>query len=473
MGRIKTASVSLENAILSSFMFGGVESLEFVARLSEDDFSTRVNQSVFASIRALAEADKPIDDIMIAAQLKKQGIQNPEDALIDIMAATPISLGDDYIVALQQYTKKRHLLDIKNNIERQLDSETAPEDIFLSITHAIESSTQSTAVDSHREIPDIIEDILEDMEAARTNSKMPFLETGYNNFDSSIGGFIENGLTVIAGRPSMGKSSFTSGPIIKNIEEGRSVVLYSMEVVDKNALKRLISYRAQEPLSNINKGTVSNYKAFSEALEFFKKHKDRIAIVDRSGMTKMQIEVDIKQKLRTMDNLSLVIVDHLLQVALAGRRNTAEELGEVTKMLKRIAQNNKISTVLLSQLNREVEKRENKRPTMSDLQGSGSIEQDADLIVFLYRPEYYKEKEWDVEKNGKYERPDIENAEAIVGKNRDGPTCVVGMKFKATTASFLNDTEPEYVVEYVDTGDFKNQNDTIQETNEYIDIPMI
>jgi len=190
-------------------------------------------------------------------------------------------------------------------------------------------------------------------------------------------------------------------------------------------------------------------------------------------MTKLQLEADIKMKLKKMEDLKLVIVDHLLQISLAGRENTPKELGDITKMLKRIAQNEKISTVLLSQLNRNVESRDNKRPMMSDLQGSGSIEQDADLIVFLYRPEYYKEKEWNVEEKGEYEKPEIENAEVIVGKNRDGPTCVVGMKFKSETASFLNPEDCGVVIEYVDEDLDKDTSDTISVQEADIYMPPI
>jgi replicative DNA helicase len=110
---------------------------------------------------------------------------------------------------------------------------------------------------------------------------------------------------------------------------------------------------------------------------------------------------------------------------------------------------------------------------MADLQGSGSIEQDADLIVFLYRPEYYKEKEWNVEEKGPYEKPDVENAEVIVGKNRDGPTCVVGMKFKSETASFLNEENCGYVIEYVDQEEVNPSSDTMQNSWGDVDVPII
>jgi replicative DNA helicase len=356
-----------------------------------------------------------------------------------------------------------------------LEKPKSPDDIAMEAIRMLEELEESSSNNEHRSISDIVEEIYKDMENARTNKELPYLKTGYKNFDKSVGGFVENGLTVIAGRPSMGKSSFTSGPIVHTLEEGYSVVLYSMEVADKNALKRLIAYKAQEPLSNINRGVVGDYASFKDAVDFFKKHEDRFAIVDRAGMTTMQLEIDIKKKLRTMPNLKLVIVDHLLQITLPKRENTAKELGDITKMLKRISQNEKISTALLSQLNREVEKRENKRPTMSDLQGSGSIEQDADLIVFLYRPEYYKEKEWNVEEKGEYERPTIENAEVIVGKNRDGPTCVVGMRFKSKTTSFLNEEEEGYVIEYVDADpdDHKDYSDTMSEPSGNIELPLI
>ncbi len=148
-------------------------------------------------------------------------------------------------------------------------------------------------------------------------------------------------------------------------------------------------------------------------------------------------------------------------------------------MLKRISQNYQITVVLLSQLNRSVESRDNKRPMMADLQGSGSIEQDADMIVFLYRSEYYKEKEWDQEKDGPYQRKDVEQAEVIIGKNRDGPTGSVELGFRAKTASFLKDYIPATITEYIDDdadfnssnfGENSNQKGSVKEHDDIIDV---
>jgi replicative DNA helicase len=352
-------------------------------------------------------------------------------------------------------------------------------------------AVSNISTDSHkaRKMSEIASELRDDMDKAFRGVEEPFHETSYIQFDSEIGGLVENGLTVIAGRPSMGKSSFTSGPIEHSLMKDEHVVLYSMEVADKNALSRLVSFRSQEPLSNIKKGSLSDFEKFNEAMKFFESQDDALTIVDRSGMDRRELELDIIKRIKRDPKMRLIVVDHLLQIHIDPSRHAPTELGGITKMLKRIAQNYRITVLLLSQLNRSVESRDNKRPMMADLQGSGSIEQNADMIIFLYRSEYYKEKEWDQEKNGPYERKQVEQAEVIVGKNRDGPTGSVEIPFRAKTASFLRDYIPASVTEYIDDDyDYSNEekheqkasvkekDDTIEaeiEDNDNLDMPLI
>jgi len=361
---------------------------------------------------------------------------------------------------LKELHQKRIMYSLSIDIQKNIHEECDIQKIFTKAIEMLDNAQNTTSsLNKDRTIDEIVDEIRIDMDKAANGEQVPFFETGYQEFDSSIGGFVENGLTVVAGRPSMGKSSFTSGPIVKTLENNKSVILYSMEVADKNALLRLISFKSQEPLSNMKKGMVKNYKDMSKAMEFFIGYNNRFTIVDRSGMTRRELEIDIVKKIKKDQDLKLIVVDHLLQVQLDPSKHAPTELGEITKMLKRISQNYKITIILLSQLNRGVESRDNKRPMMADLQGSGSIEQDADMIVFLYRSEYYKEKEWDQEKNGPYQKKDVEQAEVIIGKNRDGPTGSVELGFRPVTASFLTNYIPVTMTEYIDDdAEFNNTN---------------
>jgi len=443
-------NTNVETAILSAIIFDNDMMDEIGDKLLARDFYLPSNRTIYEVMSKLRASGKPIDDVFLLEELREKE-RNPEEALLEVMSANPISNVSSYLQLLKDFSQKRMLFDLSIAIRKGLDNDTDAQKLVISAMDSIEEvQNASSMLQEDRKMSDITAEIRDDMTKAQSGEKMPFYPTGYPAFDASVGGLVENGLTVIAGRPSMGKSSFTSGPIVDTLEKGDSVVLYSMEVADKNALVRLVSFKSQEPLSDIKKGLVSGYAEFNGAMQFFEDSDDSFFIVDRSGMTKRELELDIIRKIKSDPKLKLIIVDHLLQIQLSQNGHAPTELGEITKMLKRISQNYKVTVVLLSQLNRGVESRDNKRPMLADLQGSGSIEQDADMIVFLYRSEYYKEKEWDQEKDGIYQKKDIEQAEVIIGKNRDGPTGSVELGFKPVTASFIPDHIPVSTTDYID-----------------------
>ncbi len=476
---IQLYNVAVEAAILSAIVFDNDALDDLADKLSPDDFYVPSHKDVYSIMLSLREDGKPIDEVFLIEELSKVN-KASEEVMLNILSANPISNTDSYILMLKELKQKRLLYDMSLKIRKSLHDENDTQKILIDAMDSIEEAQDSVAIlKQDRKMSHIVDEIRIDMEKAASGEEMPFFETGYPAFDTAIGGFVENGLTVVAGRPSMGKSSLTSGPIMKTLENGESAALYSMEVADKNALMRLVSFRSQEPLSNIKKGMVQNYQSFNEAMDFFAGQDDKLYIVDRSGMTRRELEIDIIKKLKKDPNLKLIVVDHLLQIQLDTNKHAPTELGEITKMLKRISQNYQITVVLLSQLNRSVESRDNKRPMMADLQGSGSIEQDADMIVFLYRSEYYKEKEWDQEKDGPYQRKDVEQAEVIIGKNRDGPTGSVELGFRAKTASFLKDYIPATITEYIDDdadfnssnfGENSNQKGSVKEHDDIIDV---
>lgn len=462
-------SQSIEAAVLSTAFFEEDEAIKLVAKLNEDDFFLPGHRAMFSIIKELVNDGLPVDESFVQPKLAKI-TKEWEIVLINVLASNPIANLDPYINELKVFTQKRKLNELSLNIRKYLadDKDTVDLISFVEDSIAAVQDTVNTGT-STRSMSEIIEEIEYDMDRAQRGEKIPYFRTGYHNFDSYVGGFVENGLTVVAARPSMGKSSFMSGPIESALSRGEGALLYSMEVVDKNALLRLISFKSQEPLSGLKIGSLRDYNAYKNAKEFFMRSDNLFKIIDRSGMSKKDLEIDITKRLREDRNIKIVLIDHLLQMKLDSSKHAPTELGGITKMLKSIAQNYKVSIVLLSQLNRSVESRDNKRPMMSDLQGSGSIEQDADMIVFLYRPEYYKEKEWDSEEKGEYKRPDIEHAEAIVGKNRDGPTGSVDINFRAKTASFLNDTNDPEIIEYIDE-DFDENVDSKASTQDSSDI---
>ena len=446
----KLFNPDMERSIISLIIFENDLYDNVAEILNSSDFFVSSYSNIFSIMGELREKGRPLDESFILPQLLKID-KNAETTIIEVLSSIPVSNYEPYLETIRNFSQLRKLsnlsLEIQKIIEYRDDSQQAIAEVSEKLNYIEETS--KTASNS-RHMEEITSEILSDMEKARSGESIPFFRTGYVNFDSYIGGFVEEGLTVIAARPSMGKSAFMSSPIMDTIASGDATVLYSMEVIDKKALSRLISFRSQEPLSSLKMGTVSNRESFTESMNFYTSSNDNFSIVDKSGMSRKDLEIDIIKRVKANPNLKSIFIDHLLQMRLDEKKHAPTELGDITKMLKRVSQNYKLTIILLSQLNRSVESRDNKRPMMSDLQGSGSIEQDADMIIFLYRPEYYKEKEHDSEKDGQYIRPEVEHAEVLIGKNRDGPTGSVELGFKAKTASFINDYIPSEVVEYID-----------------------
>ncbi len=462
---IELYNPSVEAAILSAIIFDNEVMDDMSDKISHNDFFVPLHRHMYSIMLELREKGRPIDEVFILPELKKKE-KHAEEGMIGVMSVNPISNISSYLGMIKNYTQKRALSDLSFKIRKDLLDNDDAQKVLIDAMDQLEKAYDIASTSQNaRKISEITLEIRDDMDKAKSGEKLPFYETGYVEFDVIAGGFVENGLTVVAGRPSMGKSSFTSGPIMNSLMNGESSILYSMEVVDKNALVRLVSFRSQEPLSSIKRGLVSGIDNFNESMSFFESSDEIFTIVDRSGMTKRELELDMIRRIKKDSNLKLIVVDHLLQIQLDSARHAPTELGEITKMLKRISQNYKITIVLLSQLNRSVESRDNKRPMMADLQGSGSIEQDADMIVFLYRSEYYKEKEWDQEKDGAYQRKDIEHAEVIIGKNRDGPTGSIELGFRANTASFLSGHTHTAEAEYVYSEDEFNASENERNNN--------
>lgn len=444
-------NLAFERSILGSYLFDPAILEDKIGSLKSTDFYLPAHQSVYEAMISLMEKEHPVDEEFLKKELIKDH-KFDEQVMLEIMMVNPISSIDAYLNEMKELSSKRSLLSFTTMIKRMVTEEDHHfEEIGVALTEQLEDILESSSSESkERTVTQIITEIKFDMEQARLGIKKPFLETGYREFDSRIGGFVLNGLTIIAARPSMGKSSFTTKPILTAMKRGEHVVLYSLEVIDKNALNKMIAYESQEHLSDLKNGVIKNFKRFKEAVDFLEKNEHLLTIIDWTGMTRSALESDMKKRLKKDDNVSTIVIDHLLQLSLDDKKHESSELGKITKMLKRIAQNFRKSVVLITQLNRKVEDRDNKRPMLADLQGSGSIEQDGDLIIFLYRPEYYKEKAWDSEKEGtEYARLEIEEAEILIGKNRDGPTGNVKLGFKAVTASFLNEVSVPTVVEYV------------------------
>ena len=245
------------------------------------------------------------------------------------------------------------------------------------------------------------------------------IPTGFKDLDAKTSGLQKSDLIIIGGRPSMGKTAFAL-QLARNIsiDQELPTLLFSLEMSKKSLVRRMIAAEARINLQKINSGLISpeEYQRYTQAMGVLS--KANLVIDDQAGLSVAEMKAKARRMKRER-GLACIIIDYLQYVKGSGRKERHLEIGEITRQLKSMAKDFDIPVVVLSQLSRAVEQRNDKRPMMSDLRESGDIEQDADLIMFLYRDEYYNPQAADAKNK----------VEVIIGKQRNGPTGVVHLNF--------------------------------------------
>ena len=257
--------------------------------------------------------------------------------------------------------------------------------------------------------------------------------SGYYDIDKLTAGFHENELIIVAARPAMGKTAFAVNMAVNMaLNSKKTVALFNMEMGAEQLISRMLSSVGQIEANKLRTGKLEHqdWKRVNEAISRLADTK--IFIDDTPGMTVSEIRAKCRRLANSADGLDVVIIDYLQLISgsakYAGQRQ--QEVSEISRSLKTMAMELNIPVIALAQLSRSVEGREDKRPLLSDLRESGSIEQDADIVAFLYRDDYYN-KESAIDEN-------TSKSEFIISKHRSGPTASVNLIFKRDTSSFFN-----------------------------------
>ena len=283
------------------------------------------------------------------------------------------------------------------------------------------------------------------------------LRTGLTDFDKKIGGLHKSDLIIVAGRPSMGKTAFATNLAynitkdLKDKKKEKNVIFFSLEMSSEQLATRIISEIAGLSSENIRTGNLSK-NDFNKLIKGSENLKDlNLFIDDTPALTISSIRTRAR-RMKRKHGLDLIVLDYLQLVSSDSRYNDSrvQEISEITRGLKAIAKELDVPVIALSQLSRKVEDREEKRPQLADLRESGSIEQDADLVVFLYREEYYLARTEPSEGTDKHEvwtskMEKVHNvAEAIIAKNRHGPISKVRLYFNPTITKFSDLAETSF-----------------------------
>ncbi len=430
-----------ERAVLGGLMLETHRFDTVIQVIKENDFDGKDHQIIFQSMSELVEENKPLDPLTVSEKLDNKNSLNKiggKDYLIELATTTPSAANlEAYAEIVRQRSISRKLMKANSEISELISNPQGQDGAALldkaeSMIFSLndETNLNDKSLQSMRELIPSTMDRLHEL----SNKKGGLIgsSTGFKDLDKKLQGIQEGDLIVVAGRPSMGKTSFAMN-VAENVllddDSNGAVLIFSLEMPGESLTTRMLSGMSKLDQQNVRSGMLKD-----DQLKLLLKEGERLKnlplwIDDSSLLSPMELRAKARRLARIEKNgLSLIVVDYLQLMQIpASNENRVNQISEISRSLKSLAKELNVPIVALSQLNRAVEQRPNKRPIMADLRDSGAIEQDADVILFIYRDEVYNE---DSEQGNK--------AEIIIGKQRNGPIGTVYLTFLKEFTRFEN-----------------------------------
>ncbi len=426
-----------EQSLLSSMFISRYALEKAVDSLNEDDFYYDNNRIIFNVLENLNKKNIPIDMTSVITALKNNNKLNDAGGIsyiTEVLNSEAVATNADYYIKKVSDTSlMRRLIKVSEEIgnlgyEATDDVDEALDEAEKKILGVVKNKQSS----EFREFKDILYEAEENLERlSKSKGEVTGIPTGFIDIDKLTSGLHENQLIIVAARPAMGKTVFALNLAVNAALNGKSVAIFNLEMDAVQLANRILSSVGQIEGKKFMSGNFDNndWTRLNEAISQLENAK--IFINDMTESTIGAIRSKCRRLASSEAGLDLVIIDYL-QLVSGGKNygtNRQQEVSDISRALKLLALELHIPIVALAQLSRSVEQREDKRPIMSDLRESGSIEQDADIVSFLYRESYYK-------KGASEGNANI--SEFIVGKHRNGRTDTIPLIFKGDTCSFLN-----------------------------------
>ena len=439
-GKLQPQAIELEEAVLGALMIDNESLSDTIDSLQPEYFYKQDNQKIFEAIINLFNNSKPVDILTVSEELKRMGNLDSVGGMLYISQLTnnisSSSNTEFHARIIAEKFIKRSLISISNNIIGDAFNDTI--DIFDLLNTAEEklfNVTEGTLRKSYDKMSVLIKGALDNIEVLRQKEDgLSGVPSGFTKLDRVTSGWQKSDLVIVAARPGMGKTAFALS-MARNIaiNHEKAIGLFSLEMSSEQLVSRLIASEAELSASKLRKGDLKDYEMV-QLHEKIKQLSDaQIYIDDTPALTVFELRAKARRLVKN-HNVEIIIIDYLQLMSAGGNAgNREQEISTISRSLKGIAKELKIPVIALSQVNRGVESRTgtgSKRPMLSDLRESGAIEQDADIVTFIYRPEYYKIYEWD---NGDDSRS---QAEIIIAKHRNGALENVRLKFTAEFAKF-------------------------------------
>ena len=435
--RVMPHNYDAEQAVLGAMFLSKYAAQKCVENLSQELFYSESHQKIFSVVSELIENSKPVDITTVTEELEKKKFLKEIGGIVyltELVNSVPSASNvDEYIKIVNEKAILRRLILESDRINKQAyDASEELNDILDSAEKGILNVVKTRKGTEFRSIQEVLFKTQSDLEKlAQNKGEITGLSTGFYEIDRITSGLHPNELIIIAARPAMGKTAFALN-LATNIAENQSkaVALFNMEMGAEQLAIRMLSSAGQIDQNKLKRGYFEHddWKRINQAMSRLADTK--LFIDDTPGMTMSEIKAKCRRLASQKDGLAIVIIDYLtlIQGSTKYQGNRQQEVSEISRSLKTMAMELEVPVIALAQLSRSVEGREDKRPMLSDLRESGSIEQDADIVAALHAPSV--------------EVPIDENLpvpiQLIILKHRNGPIATIDMLFKKKTSTFLS-----------------------------------
>lgn len=418
-GKLPPQAIELEEAVIGSMMIDRNGQDDAISILNSECFYKEQHRIIFEAISFIYNKNEPVDLLTVSNELKKRGqleLAGGDFYLIGLTQKISSSAHIDFHcrIILQKYIQRKSIKISSEIIEKSYDENI---DVFELLETAYKEYGNVTDLITVGKQSDFKQNVKAYLEVKKKDFGIP---SCLSNLNRKLNGYQNTDLIILGGRPGSGKTAFALNEIIECGINNIPVAFFSLEMSEKQIIARMLSI-----VSGIDVTKINNYNLFPDEVLKLKDAADLLAtfpiiIDDTSGISPIELKIK-SSKLKREKKIEMIVVDYLQLMRMKGQKfnNKENEVSEISKSLKNLAKDLDVPVLALSQLSRSVEQRgSSKRPMLSDLRDSGSIEQDADIVMFMYRPEYYNITEWDDEERGITK----DQAEIYVAKYRHGET---------------------------------------------------
>jgi len=440
LDRLPPQSLDSEQAVLGALLVSGDGITRVIDLIEPEYFYRKAHQVIYAAMLDLFDNNEPIDIVTVSQYLKDEGKLEGvggRQYITDLSLAIATTANLEYYARIvQEKALLRHLIKAGTEIVSQCYEEPDADAAIDRAEHLIFSLAQKRSMQQLVHIKHIVETSFQKIEERYENrDSLSGVPSGFYDLDALTSGFQPSDLIIVAARPSMGKTALCLNIAQHvSVEHKIPVAIFSLEMSKEQLVSRMLCSEASIDANRLRTGHLHTNDWTHLAMAMGRLGEAPIFIDDSALLNVLEIRAKARRLKAEMKGLGLIIVDYIQ--LLQGRKQTdnrVQEVSEISRSLKTLAREISVPVIALSQLSRAVEARQNKRPMLSDLRESGSIEQDSDLVMFIYRDEYYNPES---ERRGE--------AEIIIAKQRNGPTGTVDLLYQASITRFLNKVHNQY-----------------------------